>query len=595
MYAYNTKEKRRLVLYTILENIVTSKYILGRVSSFMKNIQILLLLYVVLIISISDALAEDSKKSINKYLEDNRYTSIDWNKKITTKYIDKDIRIVIDSIMKEVGLDVMLSSDVVGNVTLDLNDITIKDALEQTLNQNGYGWIYKRHERGIFIGLPKYQIKDKKGNFLSTNQIENIKKHDLLTQYLDLRHKQRVNEMQMRNKVNEDITENVIAKYTLSEDKLKSFRQTDKSRLENLKVIDKKKLPENIESILLSPRDTTRDSFYLSGIVNKNKVQYLDTKGNIKNTEVIADGRAIFPIYTNEFYALLKYKPQKKAGEDWKGEKYDFIFKSKDGKLLIKHENISIFNDYQISPEGNIIWKQEGEEMGALLFDKLGNLIWKGFAERIEFSRDEKYFAVIIRNEVIYLNNEGKEIWKKKLGAASRISISESGNYVCVVGGEDINKYVCVINRAGEIIWKEKLPLGGIDCAITPNGKYLLVYNYMIDSSKHALYFYDIVTGDIMWSYIISNSEDMYYCGSDYRAIDFSLDSEYILIYYQSKDNNFISFIFDKDGDFINKLNLGVPEQFEPSVRQVRIYFLNEDRFIVQKNNEIITYEIPKE
>ena len=74
-------------------------------------------------------------------------TTYDLGQKMSIKMKDSDIRNVLGLIGELTGLNIVITPDVQDTVTADLEDVTVRAALDAILEPNGYSYFIYRFKR----------------------------------------------------------------------------------------------------------------------------------------------------------------------------------------------------------------------------------------------------------------------------------------------------------------------------------------------------------------------------------------------------------------------------------------------------------------
>ncbi len=116
------------------------------------------------------------------------------NPKITVSFKNAEIKDVLRSIGKIAGVNIVIGNDVQGNVTVQLKDVSLEDALNAILTVNGYHF---RRKGGIILVEKGEEILNTEVIALNFSNAEEVKKmvEKLLSEKGDIKVNERLNEL----------------------------------------------------------------------------------------------------------------------------------------------------------------------------------------------------------------------------------------------------------------------------------------------------------------------------------------------------------------------------------------------------------------
>ncbi len=246
------------------------------------------------------------------------------------------------------------------------------------------------------------------------------------------------------------------------------------------------------------------DGSYIA-IESENKVNLFDRNGNLLWN---------FGHYLGE-YALI-------GGEIWSG------------LSSVAFEGNHIVAAFHYFDDMNIIIK-------IFLLDLQGNRLWeydphgaKPFFH-VSISSDGAFVTAVRKNEVHFLNKEGKLLWEYKKDKICRGSISPDGSYIFIV---NYSNDIQLLDKEGKLLWSYRTD-GRIGCYdISSDGSYIAA-----GSDDNKIYFFS-KNGNLLW---ISETNGMI------QSVAITQDGSFITA--GSKDNNI--YFLNRDGELLWKYKTG--------------------------------------
>lgn len=171
----------------------------------------------------------------------------------------------------------------------------------------------------------------------------------------------------------------------------------------------------------------------------------------------------------------------------------------------------------------------------------------------VAFSGNSSYAVVHIPNwgegktngYILFFNEKGKKLWQfEHKGYEAKFDISSDGNFIALATEERLYS----LNKNGKVIYAKELKPGGIDIALSDDGKYIAITR----TADHTVSLLDNRNGELLWSYTINGFDPI---NSPFTSLDVSSDGNNIAVaiskdWTRTNKESFL-YLFDKSGSIV--------------------------------------------
>ena len=298
-------------------------------------------------------------------------------------------------------------------------------------------------------------------------------------------------------------------------------------------------------------KDGKGGKFPLKTVMTEKSIYVLDGKGEIDRQIPLKDYAKVAMSDDGMTLATLKGREITISDLD---EEVQGIVKIADPQPVVLPQHVS----FELLPNGDYIVVISSFTHNVYFHSIEGKLVAKHHFDdlrgaEIKFSKDSHYVAMHVPNWgdgkmngfLVYFNEAGENLWRlDHKGCQANFDISSDGSSI-ILAAED---KLCSLNKKGEVIYKKELVPGGIDIALSGNGKHMAITT----RTDHSISLLENVNGEVRWNHNITGFDSI---NSPFTSLDVSNTAASIAVTISknwTRNNKECSFyLFDKSGNIL--------------------------------------------